>query len=100
MKKIFDEAELEFFEKASFDRNPLHRDNSYARKTQYGQKVVYGIYAALVGLGEWLDGRNVKLSLINGEFKRPLLLNEVYDLNFLEKENATDIIFSKGSTLF
>src|SRR5215470_19780522 len=54
MKKVFEESELEFFEQASFDRNPLHRDDSYARKSQFGQKVVYGMYAALFSLGEWL----------------------------------------------
>ena len=100
MQKTFQEAELEFFEKASFDRNPLHRDPFYARRTQFGQKVVYGVYAALAGLGEWLAGRNVRLSRIKGEFKKPLLLDEIYDLNFSENEGATDIIFSRSGAVF
>ena len=100
MKKIFQDSELEFFEKASFDRNPLHRDDSYARKTQFGQTVVYGMYATLFALGEWLAGRNIRLSTIKGEFKKPLLTGTEYDLTVNESSTRTDITVSRNGTKY
>lgn len=96
MTKIFLDDELNFFEKISWDKNPLHRNETYARRTQFGQKVVYGIYATLFGIGYWLNGRNVRFTKIKGDFKKPLFLNEEYDLSLKESNNKVEISFSKS----
>ena len=47
----FERADLDLFSAASHDRNPLHLCDQYARRTAYGEPVVFGIFGALAALG-------------------------------------------------
>ena len=41
-KLRFSPDDLELFSSASHDRNPLHMSADYARKTSYGDRIVFG----------------------------------------------------------
>jgi NAD(P)-dependent dehydrogenase (short-subunit alcohol dehydrogenase family) len=94
----FTAAQLQAFERLSFDVNPLHVDAAYARRTQFGQVVVYGLCAVLHALGEWAKGRSFRLSSINANFARPLFLHEDYQLEITEADGAITAIYRKGET--
>src|SRR5438270_1446434 len=48
----FTEEDLELFQAASHDSNPLHTSPEYARRTAYGGRVVYGVLNAIAALGK------------------------------------------------
>ena len=71
MKTIrFMAEDLELFQSASHDRNPLHTSHEYARRTAYGGRVVYGVLDAIVALGQAavLDRTGWVLSSIECDF--------------------------------
>ena len=51
--KFFTQSQIQAFEDFSYDRNPLHIDADYARRSQFGKPVVYGMAGVLAVLGEW-----------------------------------------------
>ncbi len=81
---------------ASYDRNPLHIDPEYARRSQFGKPVVFGMAAVLNALGAWANGRTFRLQQIRAVFRKPLFEGEEYHLSILE--NGADVIvkFQKG----
>ena len=65
------------FARLSLDRNPMHLDAAFARRTQMGAPVVHGIHTLLWTLDTVLrsfvfDVRNIRV-----RFHQPLYLNEV-----------------------
>ncbi|HWI60804.1 MAG TPA: SDR family NAD(P)-dependent oxidoreductase, partial [Symbiobacteriaceae bacterium] len=75
---MFTQADLDLFCAASHDRNPLHRSPEYARRTAFGQPVVYGVLGALAGLGA-LPGRpGERLAGLTLEFMHPLFVGVEY----------------------
>ena len=71
MTKIrFTTEDLEQFQSASHDRNPLHTSHDYARRTAYGGRVVYGVLNAIKALGKAaaLDRIGWVLSTIECDF--------------------------------
>lgn len=77
---IFSTIELKAFRDLSHDANPLHVNPEYAKKTVFGQQVVYGILAVLKSLHIWSNGQPIGLEHIHAQFKRPLFLNRNYTL--------------------
>jgi NAD(P)-dependent dehydrogenase (short-subunit alcohol dehydrogenase family) len=75
----FSAGDLELFAGASYDRNPLHLLPDYARRTPYGQRVVYGILGALAALAS--TEATGRLSRISIEFPRPIFLDVDYTLD-------------------
>ncbi len=96
-KKIrFKEKDVALFSQISHDRNPLHMDPEYARKTPYGQRVVFGVLGALSCIkASGLSDRFV-LSEISIEFRHPLFMGEEYDLWTDEKESEFTFKLKKG----
>src|SRR5205085_4887261 len=67
-KLRFSPDDLELFSSASHDRNPLHMSADYARKTPYGNCVVFGVLGGVACRGA-LNGRpGFHLSSITLEF--------------------------------
>jgi NAD(P)-dependent dehydrogenase (short-subunit alcohol dehydrogenase family) len=66
----FTTEDLDLFQSASHDRNPLHASHEYARRTAYGGRVVYGVLNALTALGKAavLDRPEEVLSTIECDF--------------------------------
>lgn len=77
--------QLRAFETLSQDRNPIHNDPTYARATQFGRPVVYGMCGVLVGLGNWARGRAFRLTRMEGRFAMPLFEQVEYELKISEE---------------
>jgi NADP-dependent 3-hydroxy acid dehydrogenase YdfG len=92
----FTQQHIQAFCKASHDRNPLHIDAEYARRTQFGKPVVYGMAAVLYGLGQWADGRACSLRTLRAIFRKPLFEGEEYDLVIEATADAVTLRFRKG----
>jgi NAD(P)-dependent dehydrogenase (short-subunit alcohol dehydrogenase family)/acyl dehydratase len=95
----FDEKTIEVFRKISHDNNPLHVDKKYARKTSFGQNVVYGMASVVSGLGLWAQGRCFSLLKIRGRFAKPLFVNGEYTAKIDEQGNLVRITISQNGVV-
>lgn len=97
----FTEQHLNCFRSLSHDLNPLHLDPDYARRTQFGEVVVFGISSVLAVLGAWSQGKSFQLKRLHANFKKPLFLGKNYDLKISEvdgKVSATILLNSEAQT--
>jgi NAD(P)-dependent dehydrogenase (short-subunit alcohol dehydrogenase family)/acyl dehydratase len=74
----FTEQDLAFFSDASGDRNPLHLNQEYARRTPYGQPVVFGCLGAMACLGHIRLPSGWSATSLEAEFLRPMFLGVKY----------------------
>ncbi len=75
--------DIEDFTEFSHDRNPLHIDPDYARKTPFGDCVVYGILGILKILNQILakeEKLGIFLESIQYKFHSPIRENQAYKL--------------------
>jgi 3-hydroxybutyryl-CoA dehydratase len=71
------EADIEKFAEVSGDRNPLHLDEEYAKKTPFGQRIAHGALTAsfISGiLGNDLPGPGAIFVGLSMRFKRPVFI--------------------------
>lgn len=92
----FTSAHIDAFHRASRDANPLHWDAAYARRSQFGKPVVYGIAAVLYALAQWSAGQRFKLVSLRAEFKRPLYEGEHYDFRVSPTRDGFRCRFGRG----
>ncbi len=90
----FTAADLTLFAEATHDRNPLHNSPSYARKTPFGQPVVFGALGALACWTKLQPPAEKRISRLTIEFSRPLFLDVPYQLE--ESDGVVRIL--DGST--
>lgn len=76
----FDAAALDLFAAASHDVNPLHRSESYARRTAFGERVVFGMLGALAALGRLSARPGRSLSRLSLEFAGPMFVGVDYQV--------------------
>jgi len=87
----FERSDLELFKTASGDRNPLHGDEGYARRTPYGEPVVFGVLAALACLGTSRVESHRRCSSVVCHFRNPLFAATEYSV---ERTVDTDEAFA------
>jgi NAD(P)-dependent dehydrogenase (short-subunit alcohol dehydrogenase family) len=92
----FSDLQINAFCEASYDRNPLHIDPEYARRTQFGRPVVYGMAAVLYGLGQWANWRSFRLLHLRAIFRKPLFVGESYELQIDAQDGLVNIKFRRG----
>jgi NAD(P)-dependent dehydrogenase (short-subunit alcohol dehydrogenase family)/acyl dehydratase len=68
----FDAADLSLFAAASHDVNPLHLSAAYARRTAFGERVVFGVLGALAALGRLSPQPGRSLAKLSVEFAGPM----------------------------
>ena len=85
----FSPDDLRLFSAASHDRNPIHLSPEYARRTAYGQQVVFGTLGAFACLGRIEPPLNCSLSRICLEFSRPMFLDIDYGVMVSEPSPRT-----------
>ncbi len=78
------EALLQDFARISGDYNPLHMDEAYARKTQFGGRIVHGMliasfFSQLVGM--YLPGRHALYLSQSLRFFKPVRLDETLEIS-------------------
>jgi NAD(P)-dependent dehydrogenase (short-subunit alcohol dehydrogenase family) len=81
----FSADDLALFAAATHDRNPLHLSAGYARKTPFGQQVVYGILGVLASWSALRVPRGHRLAALVIELSRPMFLDVDYQVVASEK---------------
>lgn len=76
--------ELDFFAHISRDYNPLHMDASYAYKTPFGQRVVFGVLAVLKCLSNTSFRDQLNLTHLGVEFHNTIFVDTCYSLDIVE----------------
>lgn len=92
---------VEYFAKASGDKNPIHLDEEYASKTVFKQRVVHGVL--LIGvvsgiLGLEFPGPGSIAREITAKFAKPVYINdtisiEITIIKLVEKLNLCTISY-------
>jgi NAD(P)-dependent dehydrogenase (short-subunit alcohol dehydrogenase family) len=80
----FSAADVARFSAASFDRNPLHISDDYARRTVYGERVVFGILGLLTAYAHTPPRPEQQLKKLTADFQNPLFLNVEYTVDVVE----------------
>ena len=73
-ERIISNEDVQAFADISGDYNPLHMDDEYASTTEFGRRIVHGMFlGALVSrlIGMHLPGRRALLMEESIEFKNP-----------------------------
>ncbi|HYN08997.1 MAG TPA: SDR family NAD(P)-dependent oxidoreductase [Vicinamibacterales bacterium] len=92
----FTNEDVALFSEASHDRNPLHLSGAYARKSPFGQPVIFGALAALGGIGR-LDPRpDSGPARIDIEFQNPVFPDVEYDLSVQDDPDTSRVRLSDG----
>jgi FkbH-like protein len=91
----FSIEELNQFAAISHDRNPLHVDQLYARKTPFGQRVVFGALAVLKCLAHTSFAKELNLVKLSVEFHNTIFVATQYAVNFYEDATGTGTIALK-----
>jgi NAD(P)-dependent dehydrogenase (short-subunit alcohol dehydrogenase family) len=94
----FEPQHLEAFVRLSHDRNPLHCDAEYARRTPHGRVVLHGMAAVLTLLGRWAGGRRLALSTLRCRFLKPVYLGEPYAVQTTERGDEVTLKLLKGQS--
>ncbi len=87
--------DLQLFAAASGDRNPLHLSDEYARKTPFGEPVVYGMLGAIAVIGQAPRVPGTTLAALSLDFRNPLFCGVDYQVTFSEKKPG-QVKFSVG----
>jgi len=90
--------DLEHFRRFSHDANPLHIDPEYARRTPFGQPVVYGMLGALATLGE-LARTPFRLRSLACAFPAPLFPGVRYHVTSTPRDDRTVLRLMRGTAL-
>jgi polyketide synthase PksJ len=85
----FGDENVQAFAAFSRDFNPLHLDEVYAKRSQFGQRVVYGIQVLVAGLEAILD-EPCQLTRIKARFVSPVLLGESVEV-FVTSQSDTRV---------
>ncbi|MDR1503990.1 MAG: SDR family NAD(P)-dependent oxidoreductase [Prevotella sp.] len=93
---IFTKHDIDLFAAVSHDRNPLHCNYEYARKTPYGEPVVYGILGVLACLGKLYKlNRKINITKLEAVFTAPFFCDISYaiSINRIDDFRVEIIIF-------
>ncbi|QEE15396.1 MaoC family dehydratase [Promethearchaeum syntrophicum] len=78
VSKTITKADIETFMNLSGDRNPIHHDNEFAKRTFFKKPIAHGLIAASLisaGLTKLMGAGNLWLSQ-NLEFKKPVYIGD------------------------
>jgi NAD(P)-dependent dehydrogenase (short-subunit alcohol dehydrogenase family) len=93
---VFVEEELSLFCAASHDRNPLHRSASYARKSVFGEPVVYGVLGAVAALGRLRERPGKSLRSLGASFHDAITVGIEYQLDVDDREDDATLTLRDG----
>lgn len=88
---VITEKDIELFAEVSGDRNPLHMDEEFAKKTAFGQRIAHGALTAsyISGiLGNDLPGPGSIFVGLNMRFRRPVYIGS----NVIVRVEVTEMI--------
>jgi acyl dehydratase len=77
----FSTADLDRFAALSHDRNPLHVDEAYARRTPFGDRVVFGVLSALRAIATLRPRASQRVKKVTVDFAGPVLVGVDYQVD-------------------
>ncbi len=91
------QADGELFRCASHDRNPLHQDGPEARRSAYGEAVVYGVLGTIAALGRSSGGRSgLRPRRVALDFRSPLFFGRDYVLEERARPGGVALVIQDG----
>jgi NAD(P)-dependent dehydrogenase (short-subunit alcohol dehydrogenase family)/acyl dehydratase len=93
----FTEQDVALFSQASGDRNPLHLSAEYARRTPYGQPVVFGCLGAMACLGHIRLPVGWSATSLEAEFRRPMFIGVDYRVETSERKGKWEARLFDGT---
>jgi NAD(P)-dependent dehydrogenase (short-subunit alcohol dehydrogenase family)/acyl dehydratase len=94
----FTEQDLAAFSEASGDRNPLHLSREHARRSPYGQPVVFGCLGAMACLGQIRFPAGWSATSFEAQFLGPVFLDVIYRIETLQTEGRWVARLFDGTT--
>jgi len=79
---------LSRFAESSGDRNPLHVDDRFARRTPFGRRIAHGALVATAALGSANEHALLHTRTLELQFKKPVLPGEEYTVDVVEASEA------------
>lgn len=99
-RRIFTLNDQRDFARLSGDRNPLHLDGNFARRTQMGAPVVHGIHTLLWAMESVLRSTTLDVRNIRARFHQPLFLDEVAEVVIAGRtETSIDLDVTAAGTV-
>lgn len=92
----FDPDLIALFSRASHDVNPLHASAEYARKSPFGQPVVFGILGALAAMSKLAPRPEQAPSEIELEFANPFFPHLDYQITVDETAAQCKLLLADG----
>ena len=89
VKKIMTEELINIFSEISDDKNPIHLDNEYAKKSRYKKRLCYGMLAASLFSGIFgtkLPGLGCVYKSQSLKFLRPIYIDDLLFATVVVKE--------------
>jgi len=95
-RRVFTFEDQKKFSNISGDKNPIHLDSNFAKKTIAGECIVHGIHAFLWALESISSKINITLSHAVINFKNPIHIDETVILNLDSKLQEIQLLSIKG----
>jgi hypothetical protein len=97
----FDPDDLAMFSEASHDRSPLHVSEEFARRTPYGETLVFGILGAFATLGSLRDRPDQELASVLLIYRAPLYKSVHYTVDATRdsSDGARAVITDQGKVM-
>lgn len=89
VKKLMTEKLINLFSEISDDKNPIHLDNEYAKKSRYKKRLCYGMLAASLFSGIFgtkLPGLGCVYKSQSLKFLRPIYIDDLLFATVVVKE--------------
>uniref|UniRef100_A0A7C4RWF0 MaoC family dehydratase n=1 Tax=Fervidobacterium thailandense TaxID=1008305 RepID=A0A7C4RWF0_9BACT len=89
VKRIVTDDMVKLFAEATGDKNPVHLDEEYAKKTIFGRRIAHGILSLGIisaVLGTEFPGSGTIYLMQNAKFKRPVYVGEEVTVKLVVKE--------------
>ncbi len=89
VKRIVTSDMVQLFAEATGDKNPVHLDEDYAKRTIFGKRIAHGILSlGLISavLGVEFPGAGTIYLMQNAKFKRPVYVSEEVTVKLTVKE--------------
>ena len=94
------DEQLSRFAKSSGDRNPLHIDERFARRTPYGRRIAHGALVAMAALGSANEEALLHATALEMQFKKPVVPGGEYTVDVIESsEDKVRIEVAGGGRL-
>jgi NAD(P)-dependent dehydrogenase (short-subunit alcohol dehydrogenase family)/acyl dehydratase len=95
----FTSPDLDLFSAASQDRNPLHLDESHARRSPFGGRVVFGALGAVAALARIAERPGETLTSLTVEFPSPMQLEVDYAVEVADGKERSQVKLYDGKRL-